>query len=75
MKLEDIEVGGRFFITAIPEWKGEVLHQGSAGTRVKREGTDQTREIRDRIDGTLLAEFTAPGKPTLISSHTEVTRL
>lgn len=74
MKLETLSPDERFFVTAIPELRGVVLHVGQCGVRVKYDGTDQKRTIKD-VDGEVQAEFTAPGKPVLISGGTEVTRL
>jgi hypothetical protein len=74
VKLEDMKADERFVVTALPYLKGVVLHVGSCGVRVKWDGSDQKRTIKD-VDGEVQAEFTAPGKPMLISGHTEVTRV
>jgi hypothetical protein len=75
MRLDTLSPDERFEVTGMPVLKGIVLHIGSAGVRVKYDGSDQKREVKDKIDGTVLAEFTAPGKPVLISGGTEVTKV
>jgi hypothetical protein len=74
MRLDDMAVDERFFVTGMPELKGVVLHVGQCGVRVKYDGSDQKRTIKD-VDGEVQAEFVAPGKPVLISGGTEVTRV
>ncbi len=75
MRLDSLTANQRFKVTGLPDLAGEVLHIGPCGVRVKYDGSDQKREVKDKIDGTILAEFTAPGKPVLISGGTEVTRI